>query len=143
VAAIPWFYTVIEEAQVGDWRFKFRALEIKADEQQEIIKSLVIYSMSESIYQKLRSWYQWKGGEYLYSPGGEHEDTNRREFYYLRDNGYIERNGDGFLSFGPDLNGRDIGPMVKLTPVGKFLVEEREKLLAEEKEKRSERTENG
>ncbi|MGD0338870.1 MAG: nucleotide-binding protein [Bacteroidota bacterium] len=97
-------------------------------EQQEIVNQLVIFSMSEPIFKKLQDLYLKKryGGEYIYQ--SQYEEINRREFYYLRDHGYLALEGGGFFDPGPDLIGQDLVRLVNLTPIGNFFVEQREKL---------------
>ena len=92
VALLPWFFSFLESAEFpGGWKVKFRELrgviqqqEQQIESQQEIINQLVIFSMSQPIYEKLRAIYYSKqnDGEYIYQ--GEYEDTNRRELPNVR-----------------------------------------------------------
>lgn len=136
VALLPWFFSFLESAEFpGGWKVKFRELsgvikqqELQIEFQQEIINQLVIFSMSHSIYEKLKHIYYCKlnGGEYRYR--AEHEETTRREFLFLRDNGYLASAQGGFFDPGPHLIDKDLVPLVELTPIGNFYVEQREML---------------
>lgn len=101
---------------------------MQSQAQQEIINQLVIFSMSHSIYEKLKHLYYCKrnGGEYRYR--AEHEETTRRKFLFLRDNSYLASAHGGFFDPGPHLIDVDLVPLVELTPIGNFYVEQRETL---------------
>jgi hypothetical protein len=78
--------------------------------QQQAISMLVQYTMSASIFRHLCGIARLKT---YYLDFGE---TNRRELYFLRDHGYIQPSGGGFLDF-PD--GRyNVCDMAVPTPVG-------------------------
>ena len=137
VALLPWFISFLESAELpGGWKFKFRELkgtikqqEQQIENQQKIINQLVIFSMSQPIYEKLRTIYYAKRdgrGEYIYRK--EYEEINRREFLFLRDHGFLAKAGGGYFDPGPDLIDKDIVPQVELTPIGNFYVEQREAL---------------
>lgn len=97
--------------------------------QQEVINQLVIFSMSQPTFAKLQHLY-WckreKRGEYIYRE--DYEEDTRREFLFLRDHGFIALADGGYFSPGPHLIGRDIVPLLELTPIGRFYVERREDL---------------
>lgn len=85
--------------------------------------------MSNAIYEKLKHLYYCNkpnGGEYIYQK--EYEETTRREFLFLRDNGYLASAHGSYFNPGPHLIGIDLVPLVKLTPIGDFYVEQREML---------------
>ncbi len=136
VALLPWFFAFLESAEFpGGWKVKFRELrgvieqqERQIETQQEIINQLIIFSMSQPIYEKLRALYYRKrdGGEYIYQ--GEYEDTNRREFFFLRDHGYLASARGGYFVPGEHMIGKDLVPEVELTPIGNFYVEQRQML---------------
>jgi hypothetical protein len=93
--------------------------ETMLQKQQEIINQLVIYSMSASIYYHL--WFISETEEYRYRD----EDWFQREMYFLRDNGYIQPIGRGFLTFDRELHDKNLVEVSKLTPVGEFYVQMR------------------
>lgn len=87
----------------------------KVDQQQEVINTLVRYSTSASIFRHLSGIGLLK--EYIYhdNPG------NRRELYFLRDNGSIQPKpgkGPEFLEFDESLDGQNLGEIAELTPIG-------------------------
>ena len=136
VALLPWFFSFLESAEFpGGWKVKFRELrgviqqqEQQIESQQEIINQLVIFSMSQPIYEKLRAIYYSKqnDGEYIYQ--GEYEDTNRREFFFLRDHGFLASAKGGYFVPCEHWIGKNLVPEIELTPIGNFYVQEREKL---------------
>jgi hypothetical protein len=94
--------------------------QIQVNEQQRIIDELVKYAMSASIFRHLCGVTLLK--EYKYS----HNDGNRREFYFLRDAGYIKPRFDGFIEFDEGLNGRNIAEAAEATPIGRLCVKLRQ-----------------
>jgi hypothetical protein len=102
--------------------------EKKLSKQQEIINQLVIFSMSQPIFEKLRHLYYAKRGAGVYIYRAEFEEITRREFLFLRDNGYIASALGGYFDPGPHLIDRDLVPLIDLTPIGNFYVEQREYL---------------
>jgi hypothetical protein len=94
--------------------------QIQVNEQQRIIDELVKYAMSASIFRHLCGVTLLK--EYKYS----HNDGNRREFYFLRDAGYIKPRFDGFIEFDEGLNGRNIADAAEATPIGRLCVKLRQ-----------------
>lgn len=130
LALLPWFINFLESAEFpGGWKLKFRELAKQQEAQQEIINQLVVFSMSNSIYEKLKHLYyciKQGRGEYIYQD--QYEETTRREFLFLRDNGYLASAHEGYFNPGPHLIGKDLVPLIKLTPIGYFYVEQREKL---------------
>jgi hypothetical protein len=94
--------------------------QIQVNEQQRIIDELVKYAMSASIFRHLCGVTLLK--EYRYS----HNDGNRREFYFLRDAGYIKPRFDGFIEFDEGLNGRNIAEAAEATPIGRLCVKLRQ-----------------
>ena len=77
----------------GGWGAKFDRLAARVDEQQKLINDLVIYSMSASIFRHLCGIALLR--EYNY----HHSASEQREYYYLRDNGFIRPRTGGFLEF--------------------------------------------
>lgn len=71
------------------------------DEQGRIIEDLVRYAMS-SIFHHLAGIVLLK--EYRYRDS----DVNRREFYFLRDAGYIKPRYGDFIDFDANLEGANI-----------------------------------
>jgi hypothetical protein len=114
--------------QLREVKEEVKEQELKLSKQQEIINQLVIFSMSHSIYEKLRHLYYCKrqDGEYIYREN--YEDTDRREFFFLRDNGYLASAQGGYFDPGPHLIGQNLVPLVELTPIGNFYIEQREQL---------------
>jgi hypothetical protein len=80
--------------------------------QQEIINELVKYSMSASIFHHFCGIALLH--TYIYHDG----DSNRREMYFLRDNGFIKPKGGGFLDFNQDLDNKNVVDIAEPTPVG-------------------------
>lgn len=89
-------------------------------QQQRMIEELVRYAMSASIFRHLCGITLLK--EYKYF----HDDGNRREFYYLRDAGYIKPRFDGFIEFNEALNGRNVADLAEPTPIGRSCVKLRQ-----------------
>src|SRR5947207_1124643 len=101
--ALPWLDVLIKAAELpGGWKIEFRDLQQKVELQQEIINNLVRYSMSASIFHHLC------GLALLYQYRYIDSETNRRELYFLRDNGFIMPKGRSFLDFGADQNGQNL-----------------------------------
>jgi hypothetical protein len=94
---------------------------IVIEKQQQIINEIVIYSMSHGIFCILRELYHRKinGGEYLF----RNNEITIKDLRFLRDHGYLEQFATIDLKDGENLVNR-----LDLTPVGKFYVEQREKL---------------
>jgi hypothetical protein len=88
----------------------------QVDQQQQMIDELVKYAMSASIFRHLCGVTLLK--EYKYS----HNDGNRREFYFLRDAGYIKPRFEGFIEFNEGLNGANIAEAAEATPIGRLCV---------------------
>jgi hypothetical protein len=101
----------------------------KLDDQEEIIRQLVVYSMSSMIYTHLR---HLRDGRISRSEGRPYEYHYRnnppfqREMYYLRDNGFIQPVGQGYLDFNEFIDGKDLIDMAKPTPIGEYYVKLRE-----------------
>jgi hypothetical protein len=60
--------------------------------------------------------------EYTY----RHNDANSREFYFLRDAGYIKPRFGGFVEFNKWLNDRNIAEVSEATPIGRLCVKLRQ-----------------
>ena len=128
LALLPWFSTIIESVELpGGGKLLFRevravvaAQEQKIRAQQEVINQLVIYSMSQLIYQHLRGIYNAtkNGTEYLFQ--GDHE-AFRRDLRFLRDHGYLEHFHVNELK-----DRQNLASFIRLTPTGEFYVYLRE-----------------
>lgn len=111
------------DAQVRALQHEQDKQQIQVDEQQQLfqqqqrmIDELVKYAMSASIFRHLCGITLLK--EYRYF----HDDGNRREFYYLRDAGYIRPRLDGFIEFNERLSGKNIVDLAEATPIGRLCV---------------------
>jgi hypothetical protein len=134
LAVLPWLSAVLETVDVpgvGNFRFRqverevadqgrrVRAQEQQLQEQQELITQLVVYSMAWYLFQLLADLHHrtQEQGEYLFR-GSE---ATRRDLRFLRDHGYLEHFVIGDLA-----DGQDLVRTVRLTPLGRILVEMRE-----------------
>ena len=90
------------------------------EQQQRMIDELVKYAMSASIFRHLCGLTLLK--EYKYF----HNEGNRREFYFLRDAGYIKPRFDGFIEFNEGLSGKNIADIAEATPIGRLCVKLRQ-----------------
>lgn len=86
--------------------------ERQLEEQQEIINQLVKYSMSASIFHHLC------GVSLLHRYIYHHDEPNRREFYFLRDGGFIRPRSQAFVDFVAELDGGNLAEIVEPTPIG-------------------------
>lgn len=122
LAFLPWASSLIKAAELpGGWKIEFRELKERVDQQQELINDLVKYSMSASIFHHLCGIALLKRYDYV------DNEANRREFYFLRDNGLIKpRSNIGFLDFGPGLNGHNLVEVAEVTPIGRMSVKLRQ-----------------
>jgi hypothetical protein len=130
IALIPWMPDFINTVKFGEYEIKFDRLKYKVAEQKEeldkqkiMIHEMVIYAMSESIYKHLWEidYRTSNGGEYLY----RENPPFKREMYYLRDNGYIENIKADFIDFDSHMHDKDLTQLVKLTPIGNFIIQMR------------------
>ncbi len=80
-------------------------------EQGQVINDLVTYSMSASIFRHVC------GIGLLREYGYEDNDSNRREFYFLRDNGFIAPKSGGFLEFN-NRTPHNVCEIATPTPIG-------------------------
>jgi hypothetical protein len=83
-------------------------------DQQRAINMLVAYGMSASIFRHLC------GITLLRTYNLDFHETNRRELYFLRDHGFIQPRGGGFLDFGEGTH--NVAAMAVPTPVGRSYV---------------------
>ena len=108
---------------------KVEVQENKLDDQEEIIRQLVVFSMSSMIYTHLR---QIRTGRIARNEGRLYEYRYRnnppfqREMYYLRDNGFIQPIDEGHLDFDSHIDGHDLIDIAKPTPIGEYYVRLRE-----------------
>ena len=114
LAVLPWLDTLVKAAELpGGWKIEFRELQAKVSRQQDVINTLVKYSMSASIFHHLCGIALLR--VYTYND----DDTNRRELYFLRDNGFIQpRPGIAFVDFGAEIRGRNLVELAEPTPIG-------------------------
>src|SRR5690348_8036711 len=76
LAVLPWLDSLIKTAELpGGWKIEFRELKIEVARQQEVINTLVRYSMSASIFHHLCGLALLRNYDYV------DNDGNRREFY--------------------------------------------------------------
>jgi hypothetical protein len=131
IAIVPWLSSVIERAVFpGGWEVTFRKVQEQEDrlnaqgriiaEQQKIINDLVIFSMAWYLFDLLKGIYyaQKTGAQYLFRKNDQFMNNLR----YLRDNGYIGIEGIRTLQ-----DGQNLAHLVRLTPIGSYYVELREK----------------
>jgi hypothetical protein len=114
VAVLPWVDSLIQRAELpGGWVIEFRDLKEKVERNQALINDIVRYSMSASIFNHLCGIALLRTYNYVDNEG------NRREFYFLRDNGLIRpKSGGEFLEFDPAHNGRNLVDIAEATPIG-------------------------
>jgi hypothetical protein len=105
---------------------KTNAQGLKLDEQGRVIEDLVRYAMSASIFHHLAGIVLLK--EYRYHDS----DVNRREFYFLRDAGYLRPKSAGFIDFNANLEGANIIDRAEPTPIGYLCVRLRKGDIPEE-----------
>jgi hypothetical protein len=87
---------------------------VQLEDQQKAINTLVSYTMSASIFRHLC------GITLLRTYNLDFHETNRRELYFLRDHGYIQPRGGGFLDFPGGTH--NIAEMAAPTPIGRSYV---------------------
>jgi hypothetical protein len=118
LAVLPWLDTLVKAAELpGGWKIEFRELQEKVSRQQDVINALVKYSMSASIFHHLCGLALLRVYRYV------DNETNRREFYFLRDNGFIQpRPGIDFVDFSPEVDGRNLVELAEPTPIGRECV---------------------
>jgi hypothetical protein len=102
IIVLPWILGAMPLSEIELLGVKLKLREV-ADEQkqqgqtlaahEQTINDLVTYSMSASIFRHLCGIGLLK--EYNY----EDSEANRREFYFLRDNGFIRPKSAAFLEF--------------------------------------------
>jgi hypothetical protein len=120
VAVLPWIYSVVDSAEFpGGWKVHFRQLQAEVDVQQKAlaaqqraINELVKYSLSASIFHHLCGIALLR--TYTYHDG----DSNRREMYFLRDNGLLRPRGAAFLDFDGRLDGQNLVDLAEPTEIG-------------------------
>ena len=113
-ASIPWLFPFLDYVKgPGGWEFKFRELEQKVEEQQGLINKLVETSMSASAFNHLVGITILN--EYKYWENDKVGELFKREFYYLKDRGFI---GPETLEFYKELNGTNIAEKAKPTDIG-------------------------
>jgi Predicted nucleotide-binding protein containing TIR-like domain len=91
---------------------KAKEQDTRLDEQSRLIEDLVKYAMSASIFHHLAGIVLLK--DYRY----HNTDPNRREFYFLRDAGFIKPKVGDFIDFDANLDGVNIAERAEPTPIG-------------------------
>ena len=110
----------IAEAEITKRKLQGVATDVQnvqseASDTQAKINTIVKYSLAFYLFDELSHLYH--DHEYLY-----HKNANfERDLRFLRDHGYLEHFGIGALQDGENLIGK-----VRLTPLGKLLVELRD-----------------
>lgn len=124
IIVLPWILIAMPFSEVELLGVKLTLKEVAEQQKQhgqtlaehgEIINDLVTYGMSASIFRHLCGIGLLK--EYNY----EDNDTNRREFYFLRDNGFIRPKSQPFLEFN-QTTPRNVCEISTLTPIGRTFV---------------------
>jgi len=100
------------EQELQDQSERVREQEQILQRQQELVNELVKYSMSASIFHHLCGIALLKNYTYHDS------DVNRREMYFLRDNGFIQPKSSGFLDFNSSLHQQNLVDVAEPTPIG-------------------------
>lgn len=90
----------------------------KVDEQQAAINKLVETSMSDSAFRHLAGIYLLR--EYLYLQNSKVGELFRREFYFLKNRGFI---GPETLEFDESLNNRNLAELAFATEAGKTYID--------------------
>jgi hypothetical protein len=98
IVVLPWIVGAmpLSEIDLLGVKLKVSELDQKQKQQEKVIDDLVTYSMSASIFRHLCGIGLLK--EYRYVDN----ESNRREFYFLRDNGFIKPKAGGFLEFNKE-----------------------------------------
>lgn len=114
LAVLPWLDSLVKTAELpGGWKIEFRELKVEVARQQEIINSLVRFSLSASIFHHLCGIALLRTYRYF------DNETNRRELYFLRDNGFIQpKPGLSFVDFSAAIDGRNLVELAEPTPIG-------------------------
>ena len=131
IVILPWIILAVPLSEIELFGVKMKVNEM-ADEQRrhgevltqqsqalaehgKIINDLVTYSMSASIFRHLA------GIGLLKEYGYEDNDSNRREFYFLRDNGFIAPKSGGFIEFN-DRTPHNVCEIATFTPIGRLCI---------------------
>jgi len=85
-------------------------------EQQNLINTLVAYTMSSSVFRHLA------GIALLKTYNLRFGEANRREMYFLRDHGFIQPRDGSFVDFVDDGREYNVAGMAATTPVGELYV---------------------
>jgi hypothetical protein len=141
LAVLPWLTSIVESVEFpggGSLRLvrevqekvqrqgeQLSAQEKQLDVQQEVITQLVLYSMSWYLFDLLSKLYHRSrsGEEYLFRDN----ESTKGALRFLRDHGYLAHFNITELRDGENLIGK-----IRLTPVGNFFVEHRERLQAQQ-----------
>jgi len=103
-------------SEIESQKQKTNEQDVRLEQQGRIIEDLVKYAMSASVFHHLAGIALLK--EYRYHDS----DANRREFYFLRDAGYIKPKFDGFIDFDANLEGVNVVDRAEPTPIGYLAV---------------------
>jgi hypothetical protein len=104
VAFLPWLLTFVASAEFpGGWKLKFRELEKKLDDQQEVINQVVLFSMAHHLFRHLTELHARSktNEEYLFRSN----EIFKRDLLFLRDHGFIESTRPGHYLNIDDLVG--------------------------------------
>lgn len=134
IGTIPLLFPYIDRKLLPYLNTRFKSVELfglkaelieqksKLEKQEQIIQELVVYSMAFYLYKMLCDFKRCEEGkieEYIYRKSQNFEHNLR----YLRDNGFIEMT----FQIASLMDGENIAKKVKLTPIGRFYVDLREK----------------
>jgi len=107
-----------------------KRLKDKARKQDEVIKELVVFSMSSEAYKHLWHIHHGRlqverrepGSEYLEYLYHDNEQMHR-EMYFLKDHGYLQPVSGGDLYFSNNIDGVNLVDIVKPSAIGSFYVD--------------------
>jgi Predicted nucleotide-binding protein containing TIR-like domain len=99
-------------SEIESQKQKTNEQDVRLDQQGRTIEDLVKYAMSASVFHHLAGIALLK--EYRYHDN----NANRREFYFLRDAGYIKPRYGGFIDFDANLEGANVVDRAEPTPIG-------------------------
>jgi hypothetical protein len=117
-AILPWVSELLKTIEMpGGWKLEFHDLKREVVKHEDLLRELVIYSVSEACYKHL--WWIAKSPEYKFW----NNDPMARQMYFLSDNGLIQPRFSGFLNFDQEMDQKNLVDLAKLTPAGEFLIQ--------------------
>lgn len=118
LAIIPWLVPYLQKSvrAIAILGNKIEFLETEISKQQRIINDLVIFSISSALFELLSCIHHKK--EYRYHP----TEGNFRNLRFLRNHGYLH-----YFRFDELHDNQDLSQILRLTPAGELLVQERER----------------